>query len=424
MNLSPPAPLDSFPNLPLCPSDAPPETVHAQLLLLSDRCHLAFQRHPYGIEQPRRYPVPLQVGTVVKKVDFSYMPIGQPSLKTRSPPRRRPNSARRLRPGFAPGNTERIPVQATPRVSYHADSLNRIGFAPPLPQPVLRCKRRSQLPRDRTPVRPHVLHALPHGYGEGDLYAIADGTNPPAGDALGAVERTTGQHQGRCLMYRQPVSLHELHPANDGTVGRVDLMDLHSLTVAAGDEVRLDLAVAETGQHPAVTTGLPLQGSLLLPEVQLLDDDGLADFSGVLHHAGHRVADESLRLVSVLTVGHQRHPPRTQPVAAGVGLGHGQVVSIQVHADGTALSVRNHRHIHHLGAHEHPPALAVPLEPVADGLAQVGGTRRLLTMLPPVCGVVGIAPQRRQHLLVPVGKPYARNDQVLVMLIGQAIRQP
>ena len=60
-----------------------------------------------------------QLRTVVKKVDFSYMPIGQPSLKTRSPPRRRPNSARRLRPGFAPGNTERVPVQATPRVSYH-----------------------------------------------------------------------------------------------------------------------------------------------------------------------------------------------------------------------------------------------------------------------------------------------------------------
>ena len=46
MHLSPPATLDSFPNLPLCPSDAPPETVHAQLLLLLDGCHLAFQRHP------------------------------------------------------------------------------------------------------------------------------------------------------------------------------------------------------------------------------------------------------------------------------------------------------------------------------------------------------------------------------------------
>ena len=65
--------------------------------------------------------------TVVKKVDFSYMPIGQPSLKTRSPPRRRPNSARRLRPGFAPGNTELIPAQATPRVSPRTTAGTGLG---------------------------------------------------------------------------------------------------------------------------------------------------------------------------------------------------------------------------------------------------------------------------------------------------------
>ncbi len=63
--------------------------------------------------------------------------------------------------------------------------LNRIGSASPLPQPVLRCQRRSQLPRYRTPVRSHVLHSLPHGYGEGDIHAIADGTYPSTRDALG-----------------------------------------------------------------------------------------------------------------------------------------------------------------------------------------------------------------------------------------------
>ena len=40
---------------------------------------------------------------------------------------------------------------------------------------MLRGKRRSQLSRNRAPVRPYVLHTLPHGYGEGDLNAIADG---------------------------------------------------------------------------------------------------------------------------------------------------------------------------------------------------------------------------------------------------------
>ena len=50
------------------------------------------------------------VVTVVKMVDFSHRPQS-------AKPLRRPNSARRLRPGFSPGNTELIPAQATPRAS-------------------------------------------------------------------------------------------------------------------------------------------------------------------------------------------------------------------------------------------------------------------------------------------------------------------
>ena len=98
-----------------------------------------------------------------------------------------------------------------------------------------------------------MLHALPHGYGEGDLNAIADGTNPPARDTLRTAEQATGQHQSRSLVHRQPVSLHELHPAKDGTVGRVDLMYLHSLPVAAGNEVGLDLAVKDALRLGAIS---------------------------------------------------------------------------------------------------------------------------------------------------------------------------
>ena len=134
-----------------------------------------------------------------------------------------------------PGNLTREhrsdPRSRHPAGFHPPNSPNRIGS----PQPVLRCKRRSQLPRNRTPVRPHVLHTLPYGYGEGDLNAIADGTNPSAWDALGATKQASGQHQGRSLMYRQPISLHKLHPADDGTVGRVDLIDLHSLPVATAN---------------------------------------------------------------------------------------------------------------------------------------------------------------------------------------------
>ena len=68
------------------------------------------------------------------------------------------------------------------------------------------------------------------------MHAIADGTYPPARDALRTTKQASGQHQGRSLMYRQPVSLHELHPAHDGTVRRVDRYDFNSFPVTTGDE--------------------------------------------------------------------------------------------------------------------------------------------------------------------------------------------
>ena len=103
---------------------------------------------------------------------------------------------------------------------------------------MLRCKRQSQLPRYRSPVRPHVLHTSPHGYGEGDLDTIVDRTNPSTWNALGTTKIATGQHQGRSLVYRQPVSLHELHPAHDGTVRRVDRYDFNSFPITTGQKVR------------------------------------------------------------------------------------------------------------------------------------------------------------------------------------------
>ena len=70
------------------------------------------------------------------------------------------------------------------------------------------------------------------------MHAIARGTDPPAGDALRATEQTTGQRQGRCLVDTEPVSFHELDPADHRAEGRVDLMDLHPLPAAAGQEIR------------------------------------------------------------------------------------------------------------------------------------------------------------------------------------------
>ena len=45
-------------------------------------------------------------------------------------------------------------------------------------------------------------------------------------------------------------------------------------------------------------------------------------------------------------------------------------------------------------------------------------------MLTPVGSILGVAPQRRQHLLVAVDKPHSLDEQVLAVLIGQVIGQP
>ena len=94
------------------------------------------------------------------------------------------------------------------------------------------------------------------------------------------------------LVNTEPVTFHELYPADQRIEGRVDLMDLHPVSMSPGDEARFDFPIAETRQHAGVPAGLSLQSSLLLPEVQLLDHDGLAEGTGMLHHPGHRIADQ------------------------------------------------------------------------------------------------------------------------------------
>ena len=84
--------------------------------------------------------------------------------------------------------------------------------------------------------------------------------------------------------------------------------------------------------------------------------------------------------------------------------------------------VRNHRHPHHAGGYEYPPALLVPLEPVAYRLAQFSCPCPLFTVLVPVRDVISIALECRQHLLVAVGKPHTFDYQVLAVLPRQAVR--
>ena len=67
MNLIPSAPLSGIRNLPLGSSNPPLQTVLPERHRLPHRRHLAVQRHPHRIEQPRRYPVPLQVSAFQRR---------------------------------------------------------------------------------------------------------------------------------------------------------------------------------------------------------------------------------------------------------------------------------------------------------------------------------------------------------------------
>ena len=142
------------------------------------------------------------------------------------------------------------------------------------------------------------------------------------------------------------------------------------------------------------------------------------------NHAGRGVADGGFRLVLRLAVGDQRHTEGMDVVARPVGLCDGQMVGVEVHPDGASLLVRNQRHVHHVCGGEHPPAFAVPLETVADGLPQAGGASGLLSMFPTVTGVLCIAVQGRQRVFMAVGEPHALDHQVLSVLSCQAIRHP
>ena len=148
--------------------------------------------------------------TVVKMVDFSRMTASANSedAVSATPP---PQQFKAAPPGDLTREHRAGPLSSHPAGLRPRGSLNRIGAASRSPQPVLRCKRRSQLSRDRTPVRPYVLHSRPCRYGEGDMHAIAEGCYPPAGNALRTAKQTTGQHQVCCLVNAEPVSFHELH---------------------------------------------------------------------------------------------------------------------------------------------------------------------------------------------------------------------
>ena len=114
--------------------------------------------------------------TVVKKVDFSNKPSSaylEDAVYTAPTPQQCQ---------AAPPGTLTREHRTGPRSGHRRDSPSRIGSASPPPQPVLHCKRRSQLSQNRTPVGPHVLHSFPCRYGEGDLNAVADRADLPAGD--------------------------------------------------------------------------------------------------------------------------------------------------------------------------------------------------------------------------------------------------
>ena len=119
-------------------------------------------------------------------VDFSRNDLSQPFLPAQPKLcRRRPNSTRRLAPGFPPGCTDRLTAKTTLKTRTSPD---RRRLAIPLTSPVQLCKSAFQLTRYGTPQRPYVLHTFPCRYAEGNMSAETVGTYPPVRNALGTAE--------------------------------------------------------------------------------------------------------------------------------------------------------------------------------------------------------------------------------------------
>ena len=85
---------------------------------------------------------------------------------------------------------------------------------------------------------------------------------------------------------RQPVSLHELHPAHDGTVRH--RYDFNSCPITTGQEVRLHLAIAEAGRIRAYLRDSP-SNRFLCRKSSLSITNGFR----VPNHARHRVSNPS-----------------------------------------------------------------------------------------------------------------------------------
>ena len=87
-----------------------------------------------------------QLRTVVKMVDFSYkLPSAIPEdAVSAAPPSQQFKTAP---PGTLTREHRTDPRSSHPGGLSPHESSNRIGLASPLPQPMLRCKRRSQLSR-------------------------------------------------------------------------------------------------------------------------------------------------------------------------------------------------------------------------------------------------------------------------------------
>ena len=147
--------------------------------------------------------------TVVKMVDFSYkLPSSIPEDAVYAAPP--PQQFKAAPPGSLTREHRADPRSNHPAGLRPRGSLNRIRAASRSPQPVLRCKRRSQLSRYRAPVRPHVLHSRPCRYGEGDMHAPAEGCHPPAGAVL-AVRSRRGWQSVSCRCGLRPVHLATRH---------------------------------------------------------------------------------------------------------------------------------------------------------------------------------------------------------------------
>ena len=157
------------------------------------------------------------------------------------------------------------------------------------------------------------------------------------GRTFGETQSPSGNGQGRALMNADALSLGVVHRSDHGRIGRIDLDHFDAVTKARRTDSLAYLVARERADHSRLARFGLLQFRLLSCKVQRFHHHRLAGLPRPSRNLDAGITDQGLRLPGCLAIEIEVEPATVYPVAEPVCLGHGQVIGIDVDADGANL---------------------------------------------------------------------------------------